>query len=215
MQGALLTCIHPGIVSLSPLPSTSSALPDPPTASPPETTPTRLHLPSDLTKYKYLQLHRNGNGCAVQLQSPIFKELQRLKDVLQRFLVEARPLEGGFCGSTYSLSLVREIRQEEKRGCSGLAKPPQSPTLESSRPGMESFSVEARPLEDIVTVCQLFISPPSLPDQHQHHDDQRPSFQVSFVVKAVSALTAAFRLVQLDSCGQSVEESCLREVSVN
>ena len=26
--------------------------------------------------------------------------------------------------------------------------------------------------------------------------------QVSFVVKAVSALTAAFRLVQLDSCGQ-------------
>ena len=27
-------------------------------------------------------------------------------------------------------------------------------------------------------------------------------FQVSFVVKAVSALTAAFRLVQLDSCGQ-------------
>ena len=201
MQGALLTCIHPGIVSLSPLPSTSSALPDPPTASPPET----LHLPSDLTKYKYLQLHRNGNGCAVQqLQPPIFKELQRRKDVLQRFSVEARPLEGGFCGSTYSLSLVREIRQEEKRGCSGLAKPPQSPTLESSRPGMESFSVEARPLEDIVTVCQ-----------HQHHDDQRPSFQVSFVVKAVSALTAAFRLVQLDSCGQSVEESCLREVSIN
>ena len=146
-----------------------------------------------------------------QLQSPIFKELQRRKDVLQRFSVEARPLEGGFCGSTYSLSLVREIRQEEKRGCSGLAK--QSPTLESSRPGMESFSVEARPLEDIVTVCQLFISPPSLPDQH--HDDQRPSFQVSFVVKAVSALTAAFRLVQLDSCGQSVEESCLREVSSN
>ena len=150
-----------------------------------------------------------------QLQSPIFKELQRRKDVLQRFSVEARPLEGGFCGSTYSLSLVREIRQEEKRGCSGLAKPPQSPTLESSRPGMESFSVEARPLEDIVTVCQLFISPPSLTDQHQHHDDQRPSFQVSFVVKAVSALTAAFRLVQLDSCGQSVEESCLREVSSN
>ena len=139
-----------------------------------------------------------------QLQSPIFKELQRRKDVLQRFSVEARPLEGGFCGSTYSLSLVREIRQEEKRGCSGLAKPPQSPTLESSRPGMESFSVEARPLEDIVTVCQ-----------HQHHDDQRPSFQVSFVVKAVSALTAAFRLVQLDSCGQSVEESCLREVNIN
>ena len=38
------------------------------------------------------------------------------------------------------------------------------------------------------------------------------TFQVSFVVKAVSALTAAFRLVQLDSCGQSVEEACLREV---
>jgi len=37
--------------------------------------------------------------------------------------------------------------------------------------------------------------------------------QVSFVVKAVSALTAAFRLVQLDSCGQSVEEACLRELS--
>ena len=32
------------------------------------------------------------------------------------------------------------------------------------------------------------------------------------MVKAVSALTAAFRLVQLDSCGQSVEEACLREV---
>ena len=56
--------------------------------------------------------------------------------------------------------------------------------------------------------------------------------QVSFVVKAVSALTAAFRLVQLDSCGQvsqdvviiidpsiltlavqSVEVECLRSVS--
>ena len=34
------------------------------------------------------------------------------------------------------------------------------------------------------------------------------------MVKAVSALTAAFRLVQLDSCGQSVEESCLREVQI-
>ena len=32
------------------------------------------------------------------------------------------------------------------------------------------------------------------------------------MVKAVSALTAAFRLVQLDSCGQSVEEACLRVV---
>ena len=38
-------------------------------------------------------------------------------------------------------------------------------------------------------------------------------FQVSFVVKAVSALTAAFRLVQLDSCGQSVEAACLRRVA--
>lgn len=37
--------------------------------------------------------------------------------------------------------------------------------------------------------------------------------QVSFVVKAVSALTAAFRLVQLDSCGQSVEAACLRTVA--
>ena len=35
------------------------------------------------------------------------------------------------------------------------------------------------------------------------------------MVKAVSALTAAFRLVQLDSCGQSVEEACLREVMVH
>ena len=33
-------------------------------------------------------------------------------------------------------------------------------------------------------------------------------------MKAVSALTAAFRLVQLDSCGQSVEEACLREVGL-
>ena len=38
-------------------------------------------------------------------------------------------------------------------------------------------------------------------------------FQVSFVVKAVSALTAAFRLVQLGSCGQSVEAACLRSVT--
>ena len=36
--------------------------------------------------------------------------------------------------------------------------------------------------------------------------------QVSFVVKAVSALTAAFRLVQLDHCSQSVLASCLRQV---
>lgn len=36
--------------------------------------------------------------------------------------------------------------------------------------------------------------------------------QVSFVVKAVSALTAAFRLVQLDHCSQSVSASCLRQV---
>merc|ERR1712212_69314 len=49
---------------------------------------------------------------------------------------------------------------------------------------------------------------------HHHHHYHHHSFtvQVSFVVKAVSALTAAFRLVQLDSCGQSVEEACLREV---
>jgi hypothetical protein len=33
------------------------------------------------------------------------------------------------------------------------------------------------------------------------------------VVKAVSALTAAFRLVQLDSCGQEVEAACLRQLS--
>lgn len=36
--------------------------------------------------------------------------------------------------------------------------------------------------------------------------------QVSFVVKAVSALTAAFRLVQLDHCQESVKSSCLRQV---
>ena len=37
-------------------------------------------------------------------------------------------------------------------------------------------------------------------------------FQVSFVVKAVSALTAAFRLVQLDTCGQDPATTCLRQV---
>ena len=47
---------------------------------------------------------------------------------------------------------------------------------------------------------------------HPSATSSSPTFQVSFVVKAVSALTAAFRLVQLDSCGQSVEEACLREV---
>ena len=36
--------------------------------------------------------------------------------------------------------------------------------------------------------------------------------QVSFVVKAVSALTAAFRLVQLDHCSNTVLASCLRTV---
>ena len=36
--------------------------------------------------------------------------------------------------------------------------------------------------------------------------------QVSFVVKAVSALAAAFRLVQLDHCLEDVRASCLREV---
>ena len=36
--------------------------------------------------------------------------------------------------------------------------------------------------------------------------------QVSFVVKAVSALTAAFRLVQLDHCSESVLAACLRVV---
>ena len=35
---------------------------------------------------------------------------------------------------------------------------------------------------------------------------------VSFVVKAVSALTAAFRLVQLDHCAQSLSSACLRQV---
>lgn len=35
---------------------------------------------------------------------------------------------------------------------------------------------------------------------------------VSFVVKAVSALTAAFRLVQLDHCTQSLSAACLRQV---
>ena len=35
---------------------------------------------------------------------------------------------------------------------------------------------------------------------------------VSFVVKAVSALTAAFRLVQLDHCTQSLQSACLRKV---
>lgn len=38
---------------------------------------------------------------------------------------------------------------------------------------------------------------------------------VSFVVKAVSALTAAFRLVQLDHCAGNVKASCLREVHEN
>jgi hypothetical protein len=36
--------------------------------------------------------------------------------------------------------------------------------------------------------------------------------QVSFVIKAVSALTAAFRLVQLDHCATNVKASCLRQV---
>jgi len=36
--------------------------------------------------------------------------------------------------------------------------------------------------------------------------------KVSFVVKAVSALTAAFRLVQLDACGQDIEVNCIRTV---
>ena len=36
--------------------------------------------------------------------------------------------------------------------------------------------------------------------------------QVSFVVKAVSALTAAFRLVQLNHCSNTVLASCLRQV---
>ena len=35
---------------------------------------------------------------------------------------------------------------------------------------------------------------------------------VSFVVKAVSALTAAFRLVQLDNCGVGPGPECLRRV---
>ena len=35
---------------------------------------------------------------------------------------------------------------------------------------------------------------------------------VSFVVKAVSALTAAFRLVQLDHCTNSVKTSCLQSL---
>ena len=36
--------------------------------------------------------------------------------------------------------------------------------------------------------------------------------QVSFVVKAVSALTAAFRLVQLDHCTDDVRARCLRKI---
>ena len=36
--------------------------------------------------------------------------------------------------------------------------------------------------------------------------------EVSFIVKAVSALTAAFRLVQLDHCNANVKASCLRTV---
>ena len=36
--------------------------------------------------------------------------------------------------------------------------------------------------------------------------------EVSFIVKAVSALTAAFRLVQLDHCSDDVRASCLRTV---
>ena len=35
---------------------------------------------------------------------------------------------------------------------------------------------------------------------------------VSFVVKAVSALTAAFRLVQLDHCTNNVQTSCLQKL---
>ena len=35
---------------------------------------------------------------------------------------------------------------------------------------------------------------------------------MSFVVKAVSALTAAFRLVQLDHCTQSLNTACLKQV---
>ena len=40
------------------------------------------------------------------------------------------------------------------------------------------------------------------PSSRKHHLILFLYLQVSFVVKAVSALTAAFRLVQLDSCGQ-------------
>ncbi len=36
--------------------------------------------------------------------------------------------------------------------------------------------------------------------------------QVSFVIKAVSALAAAFRLVQLDHCASDVRASCLTEL---
>lgn len=36
---------------------------------------------------------------------------------------------------------------------------------------------------------------------------------VSFVVKAVSALTAAFRLVQLDLCGDEPTTSCFKQIN--
>lgn len=48
--------------------------------------------------------------------------------------------------------------------------------------------------------------------QHEIELRFQQDAQVSFVVKAVSALTAAFRLVQLDHCSQSVLASCLRTV---
>lgn len=54
--------------------------------------------------------------------------------------------------------------------------------------------------------------------EHIPHHEIEMRFQqdpyVSFVVKAVSALTAAFRLVQLDHCAQdvAVKAACVRQV---
>ena len=54
------------------------------------------------------------------------------------------------------------------------------------------------------------------------HCDQIPLYEldlryhqdphVSFIIKAVSALTAAFRLVQLDHCTDNIKSSCLRKI---
>lgn len=68
------------------------------------------------------------------------------------------------------------------------------------------------------TFCHLIDGLSPFPDQIPDAEIESRYMQdphVSFVVKAVSALTAAFRLVQLDNCGAPVGPGgpeCLRQV---